>query len=55
MMNRTHLTNGFAIVLAEVSNRLVVRNKPARRGVFAQPREGDVSVVPATKTSTLKK
>jgi hypothetical protein len=25
-----HLTNGFAIVLAEVSNRLMVRNKPAR-------------------------
>jgi hypothetical protein len=31
MMNwGVHLTNGFAIVLAEVSNRLMVRNKPAR-------------------------
>jgi hypothetical protein len=26
-----HLTNGFAIALAEDSNRLEVRNKPARQ------------------------
>jgi hypothetical protein len=26
----THLANGFAIILAEVRNRLVVRHQPAR-------------------------
>src|SRR5262249_17277745 len=33
-----HLTNGFAIVLAEVTNRLVVRNKPARQPHLSFPK-----------------
>ena len=30
MMNQAHVTNGCAVVLAEVTHRLVIRNKPAR-------------------------
>jgi len=33
-----HLTNGFVIVLAEVSNRLVVRNKPALQPHLSFPK-----------------
>src|SRR5262249_37276068 len=34
----THLTNGCAIVLAEVSNRLMVANKPARQPHLSFPK-----------------